>query len=76
MGKVSQYCYHFRLITDTNCSFQLLLAQSASTVKRVHLELGGNASFIVFKSANIAKAVEGCIASKFRNQGQVGQIYL
>jgi acyl-CoA reductase-like NAD-dependent aldehyde dehydrogenase len=50
---------------------KILLAQSASTVKRMCLELGGNAPFIVFKSADLDKAVEGCIASKFRNAGQV-----
>lgn len=47
-----------------------LLASSASTVKRVCLELGGNAPFIVFDSADIPAAVQGCIASKFRNTGQ------
>lgn len=49
---------------------KLLLSQSASTVKRVSLELGGNAPFIVFESANLDKAVDGYIASKFRNTGQ------
>lgn len=42
----------------------------ASTVKRVALELGGNAPFIVFDDADIDAAVEGAIASKFRNSGQ------
>ena len=50
---------------------RLLLSQSASTVKRVCLELGGNAPFIVFDSANVDNAVNGCMASKFRNAGQV-----
>ncbi|CEF69656.1 Succinate-semialdehyde dehydrogenase, mitochondrial [Strongyloides ratti] len=49
---------------------KLLLEQSASTVKRVCLELGGNAPFIVFESANIEKAVDGIMASKFRCSGQ------
>lgn len=49
---------------------KILLEQSASTVKRVSLELGGNAPFIVFNSANIDKAIKGVIASKFRNAGQ------
>ncbi|XP_023217747.1 succinate-semialdehyde dehydrogenase, mitochondrial-like isoform X2 [Centruroides sculpturatus] len=49
---------------------KLLLEQSASTVKRVSLELGGNAPFIVFNSANIDKAIKGIIGSKFRNAGQ------
>ena len=47
-----------------------LMQQSASTVKKVALELGGNAPFIVFDDADIDAAVEGAIASKFRNTGQ------
>ena len=47
-----------------------LMAQCASTVKKVSLELGGNAPFIVFDDADLDKAVEGAIASKFRNTGQ------
>lgn len=49
---------------------RILMAQSASTVKKLSLELGGNAPFIVFDDADIASAVEGAIASKFRNAGQ------
>ena len=49
---------------------KLLMEQSASTVKKVSLELGGNAPFIVFDDADLDKAVEGAIASKFRNMGQ------
>jgi len=49
---------------------RILLRQSANTVKKVSLELGGNAPFIVFEDANLDKAVEGVIASKFRNAGQ------
>lgn len=49
---------------------KLLLQQSAAQVKKVSLELGGNAPFIVFDDADIDAAVEGCIASKFRNAGQ------
>lgn len=49
---------------------KILLSNSAKTVKRVCLELGGNAPFIVFESANISDAIQGCIASKFRNTGQ------
>jgi succinate-semialdehyde dehydrogenase/glutarate-semialdehyde dehydrogenase len=49
---------------------KLLLRQSADTVKRVSLELGGNAPFIVFDDADIDAAVEGLMASKFRNTGQ------
>ncbi|MDK8873781.1 NAD-dependent succinate-semialdehyde dehydrogenase [Paracoccus sp. SSJ] len=48
----------------------LLIAQSAPTVKRLSLELGGNAPFIVFDDADLDAAVEGAIASKFRNGGQ------
>jgi succinate-semialdehyde dehydrogenase/glutarate-semialdehyde dehydrogenase len=47
-----------------------LLEQAASTVKRTSMELGGNASFIVFDCADVNAAVEGLIASKFRNAGQ------
>ena len=49
---------------------KLLLAQCASTVKKVSLELGGNAPFIVFDDADVDAAVAGAIASKFRNSGQ------
>jgi succinate-semialdehyde dehydrogenase/glutarate-semialdehyde dehydrogenase len=49
---------------------KLLMRQAASTVKKVALELGGNAPFIVFDDADIEKAVEGAIFSKFRNMGQ------
>ncbi|XP_075219695.1 succinic semialdehyde dehydrogenase isoform X2 [Lycorma delicatula] len=49
---------------------KLLYQQCASGIKRVGLELGGNAPFIVFNSADIDKAVDGAIASKFRNCGQ------
>lgn len=51
---------------------QLLLKQCSSTVKKVSMELGGNAPFIVFDSANVEAAVAGAIASKFRCSGQVG----
>lgn len=47
-----------------------LISQCASTVKKVSMELGGNAPFIVFDDADIDAAVEGAIASKFRNAGQ------
>src|SRR5690606_29792740 len=49
---------------------KMLAAQCADTVKRVSLELGGNAPFIVFDDANLEAAVEGAMASKFRNSGQ------
>ena len=47
-----------------------LLKQSASTVKKVSMELGGHAPFIVFEDANIDEAVIGAMQSKFRNTGQ------
>ena len=47
-----------------------LMEQCAGTVKRVSLELGGNAPFIVFDDADLGAAVEGAVASKFRNMGQ------
>ncbi|MDH4479789.1 MAG: NAD-dependent succinate-semialdehyde dehydrogenase [Rhodoferax sp.] len=49
---------------------RILMAQSAPTVKKMSLELGGNAPFIVFDDADIASAVEGALASKYRNAGQ------
>jgi succinate-semialdehyde dehydrogenase/glutarate-semialdehyde dehydrogenase len=49
---------------------KILLKQSAETVKKVSMELGGNAPFIVFEDADIEAAVEGAIAAKFRNAGQ------
>ena len=47
-----------------------LMAQCATTVKKVSLELGGNAPFIVFDDADLDAAVEGAMASKYRNMGQ------
>jgi succinate-semialdehyde dehydrogenase / glutarate-semialdehyde dehydrogenase len=49
---------------------KLLMKQCASTVKKVSLELGGNAPFIVFEDADLDLAVEGAIQSKYRNAGQ------
>ena len=49
---------------------KLLMRQAAASVKKVGLELGGNAPFIVFDDADLDAAVEGAIASKFRNMGQ------
>ncbi len=49
---------------------KLLMEQSASTIKRVGLELGGNAPLIVFDDANLEQALAGTLASKFRNTGQ------
>ncbi len=49
---------------------RILMAQSAATVKKMSLELGGNAPFIVFDDADIDSAVDGAMASKYRNAGQ------
>ena len=49
---------------------RLLMEQCAPTVKKLSLELGGNASFIVFDDADLDAAVEGAMASKYRNMGQ------
>src|ERR1700720_2739981 len=49
---------------------KILMAQCAGTVKKLSLELGGNAPFIVFEDADLDAAVEGAIASKYRNAGQ------
>mgnify|MGYP001206889175 CR=1 FL=1 len=49
---------------------KLLMKQCAATVKKVSMELGGNAPFIVFEDADIDAAVAGAMASKFRNTGQ------
>jgi succinate-semialdehyde dehydrogenase/glutarate-semialdehyde dehydrogenase len=49
---------------------RILMQQSAETIKKVSMELGGNAPFIVFDDADLDAAVEGAIASKYRNTGQ------
>lgn len=49
---------------------KLLMKMSSDTVKRLSLELGGNAPFIVFDDADIDQAIKAAIASKFRNAGQ------
>ena len=49
---------------------KLLMAQCAGTVKKVTMELGGNAPFIVFDDADVEAAVDGAMVSKFRNMGQ------
>lgn len=61
-----------RMITFTGSTMvgKLLMTQCAPTVKKVALELGGNSPFIVFDDADISRAVDGVIASKYRNTGQ------
>ncbi|MDM4766843.1 NAD-dependent succinate-semialdehyde dehydrogenase [Pelomonas sp. SE-A7] len=49
---------------------RILMRQCATTIKKLSLELGGNAPFIVFDDADLDSAVEGALASKFRNAGQ------
>jgi len=49
---------------------RLLMRQVAPTIKKISLELGGNAPFIVFDDADLDAAADGCIVSKFRNMGQ------
>jgi len=56
--------------TGSTATGSLLMKQCADTVKKLSLELGGNAPFIVFDDADIDAAVEGAIASKYRNAGQ------
>lgn len=56
--------------TGSTQTGKLLMRQCADTVKKISLELGGNAPFIVFDDADLDQAVEGVIASKYRNTGQ------
>ena len=56
--------------TGSTAVGKTLMAQCADDLKRISLELGGNAPFIVFEDADLDAAVEGAIASKFRNTGQ------
>jgi succinate-semialdehyde dehydrogenase / glutarate-semialdehyde dehydrogenase len=61
-----------RMITFTGSTEvgKLLMVQSAGTMKKLSLELGGNAPFIVFDDADLEAAVAGALASKYRNSGQ------
>ena len=56
--------------TGSTAVGKILMKQAADTVKKISLELGGNAPFLVFDDADIPAAVEGAIASKYRNAGQ------
>jgi succinate-semialdehyde dehydrogenase/glutarate-semialdehyde dehydrogenase len=56
--------------TGSTAVGKLLMRQAADTMKRVSMELGGNAPFIVFDDADVDAAVEGAIQSKYRNSGQ------
>ena len=72
VGEVLTTDPRVRMVTFTGSTEvgKILMRQAASTVKRVGLELGGNAPFIVFDDADLDKAVVGAMASKFRNAGQ------
>ncbi|MFB1015152.1 MAG: NAD-dependent succinate-semialdehyde dehydrogenase [Alteromonadaceae bacterium] len=72
MGKVLTQHPDIAKFTFTGSTFvgKKLLTQCATTVKKVSMELGGNAPFIVFEDADIDAAVEGAIVSKYRNAGQ------
>jgi succinate-semialdehyde dehydrogenase/glutarate-semialdehyde dehydrogenase len=72
MGKVicaSDVVRHISFTGSTEVG-RILMSQSAPSVKKLSLELGGNAPFIVFDDADIDSAVEGAMASKYRNAGQ------
>ncbi|WP_439886399.1 NAD-dependent succinate-semialdehyde dehydrogenase [Pseudomonas sp. MBLB4123] len=56
--------------TGSTAIGKLLMAQCADTLKKVSLELGGNAPFIVFDDADLERAVEGALLAKYRNAGQ------
>ncbi len=56
--------------TGSTVTGKYLMAQCAATMKKISLELGGNAPFVVFDDADIDAAVEGALASKYRNTGQ------
>jgi len=72
VGAVLTESLDVRMLTFTGSTEvgKLLMAQCAPTVKRVALELGGNAPFVVFDDADLDAAVTGAIESKFRNAGQ------
>ena len=65
----SDVVHHISFTGSTEVG-RILMAQSANTVKKLSLELGGNAPFIVFDDADIDSAVNGAIISKYRNAGQ------
>jgi succinate-semialdehyde dehydrogenase/glutarate-semialdehyde dehydrogenase len=72
VGEVLTSDPRVRMVTFTGSTEvgKILMRQASSTVKRVGLELGGNAPFIVFDDADLDKAVAGAMASKYRNAGQ------
>lgn len=72
VGKVLTEDSRVRKVSFTGSTAvgKILMRQSSSTVKKVSLELGGNAPFIVFDDADLDAAVQGVMASKYRNSGQ------
>ena len=72
IGKVLTKDSRVRKLTFTGSTEvgKILISQSADTVKKVSMELGGNSPFIVFDDADLDAAVEGAIVSKYRNTGQ------
>ena len=72
VGEVLSTDPRVRMVTFTGSTEvgKILARQAAGTVKKVGLELGGNAPFIVFDDADIPRAIQGAMASKFRNSGQ------
>lgn len=72
VGKVLTSCPEVRKLSFTGSTEvgRLLMQQSASTIKKISLELGGNAPFIVFEDCDMDAALEGAVLSKFRNAGQ------
>lgn len=69
-------CYTFFLnsISGSTAVGQLLYKLCSTGIKRIGLELGGNAPFIVFNGANLKSAVEGLMVAKFRNTGQASAV--
>lgn len=69
-----QFCSHPQIrklsFTGSTTVGSILYAQSAQNLQKLSLELGGNAPFIVFASADIEKAIQGTVFTKFRNSGQ------
>jgi succinate-semialdehyde dehydrogenase/glutarate-semialdehyde dehydrogenase len=72
IGKVIMESPAVRTVSFTGSTAvgKLLMAQGAATVKRVGLELGGNAPFVCFDDADLDRAVEGALVAKYRNAGQ------
>jgi succinate-semialdehyde dehydrogenase/glutarate-semialdehyde dehydrogenase len=72
VGRVMTSHSYVRKLSFTGSTVvgKILMQQCAGTVKKVALELGGNAPFLVFDDADIDAAVEGAMASKYRNSGQ------